>query len=179
MPGLTGEDLALLEAAAADDARWWAQEYGVQTDRSGMVYEENTLRYRPRPGLRLRVSADGADADAVRCLLAAARCDAQVQVSTAAPPSSLLLAALAGREVRVEDDAAAVAGLAAAGPGRVRVVGSVAAGLHEAAAQAEVHVADAPVTPSGRLEMLWWLREQAVSRTRHRFGNLLAERARS
>ena len=173
--GVDEADVATLQAAAADDARWWAREYGVATDRAGLVYEENLLRYLPRPGLRLRVADDGRDVDAARCLLAAAACAAEVEVSLAAPPSSLLLAALAGRAVRVEPEQAFLERLARGAPGRVRVVGTASAALHRVAADAEVDVAAAPVTPSGRLEPLWWLREQAVSRTRHRFGNLVAE----
>ena len=173
----TGE---LLEAAAWDDAAWWAREYGVERDRSGLVYEENVLRYRVRPGLRLRVP-EGAPAtaqrDAVRCLLASARCGARVRVSVAEPPGPLLLAALSGREVTVEDDDAFAAALGRGGPGRVRVVGPVPETVRRAANDAEVDVADAPVTASGRLEPLWYLREQAISRTRHRFGNLTGAEA--
>ena len=34
-------------------------------------------------------------------------------------------------------------------------------------------VIDEPVVSSGRLEMRWYLHEQAISRTLHRFGNLI------
>jgi RHH-type proline utilization regulon transcriptional repressor/proline dehydrogenase/delta 1-pyrroline-5-carboxylate dehydrogenase len=57
--------------------------------------------------------------------------------------------------------------------GRVRVVGE-SAGLHEAAAAraGDVTVLDRPVLADGRREALTVLREQAVSRTLHRFGHL-------
>ncbi|TGJ97775.1 hypothetical protein DLJ96_07620, partial [Actinotalea fermentans ATCC 43279 = JCM 9966 = DSM 3133] len=57
--------------------------------------------------------------------------------------------------------------------GRVRVVGS-AAGLREAAAGhvGDVTVLDHPVLASGRRELLTVLREQAISRTMHRFGHV-------
>ena len=45
--------------------------------------------------------------------------------------------------------------------------------LRASAVAAEVDVIDEPVVASGRLEMRWYLREQAISRTLHRFGNLL------
>ena len=35
------------------------------------------------------------------------------------------------------------------------------------------HVADDPVTAEGRIELLHYLREQAISRTTHRYGNVL------
>ena len=36
-----------------------------------------------------------------------------------------------------------------------------------------MHIAHAPVTAEGRVELLHYLREQAVSRTTHRYGNVL------
>ena len=58
--------------------------------------------------------------------------------------------------------------------GRVRAVG-VRAGdvLGAAGYRVSLAVWDGPVTGAGRLEMLPFLREQAVSITCHRFGNLI------
>ena len=57
--------------------------------------------------------------------------------------------------------------------GRVRVVGS-APGLRDAAATrvGEVTVLDGSVLASGARELLTVVREQAVSRTLHRFGHV-------
>jgi RHH-type proline utilization regulon transcriptional repressor/proline dehydrogenase/delta 1-pyrroline-5-carboxylate dehydrogenase len=41
-----------------------------------------------------------------------------------------------------------------------------------AAAEALQYVADAPVSLHGRVELLWYLREQSVSLVYHRYGNL-------
>ena len=56
---------------------------------------------------------------------------------------------------------------------RIRVLGPVEPGLHELAARFELHVADDPVTADGWLELQHYLKEQAISRTLHRYGNLL------
>ena len=45
-----------------------------------------------------------------------------------------------------------------------------------AAIAAEVELVDESVTASGRLELRHHLREQAISRTLHRFGNLIGVR---
>ncbi|MEM8707310.1 MAG: hypothetical protein AAGE98_12685, partial [Actinomycetota bacterium] len=64
--------------------------------------------------------------------------------------------------------------LARLGVHRVRFIGGAPpSALLEAAATAGVHVADQPVIEDGRIELLHYVREQAVSRSRHRFGNLL------
>ena len=56
---------------------------------------------------------------------------------------------------------------------RVRVVGTCSNELRAAANEAGVHIADDPVTAEGRVELLHYLREQSVSRTTHRYGNVL------
>ena len=39
----------------------------------------------------------------------------------------------------------------------------------------KIHLINAPVTPAGRIELLYYLREQAMSITLHRFGNLASD----
>ena len=64
----------------------------------------------------------------------------------------------------------------AAGGDRVRVVGVEPTDQEwAAAAVAHVHLAAVPVTPAGRVELLHYVREQSLSITRHRFGNLRSD----
>jgi RHH-type transcriptional regulator, proline utilization regulon repressor / proline dehydrogenase / delta 1-pyrroline-5-carboxylate dehydrogenase len=76
-------------------------------------------------------------------------------------------------DVIVESDAAFTASLPSLAGIRVRHIGPAPSALAAAAWDAGVDLIAGPVLQSGRLEMLPHLREQAVSRTRHRFGNLL------
>ena len=55
---------------------------------------------------------------------------------------------------------------------RLRIPGHVPDELRAAAHSAELALDDAPVVAHGRIELLHWLREQAISRTLHRYGNL-------
>ena len=57
---------------------------------------------------------------------------------------------------------------------RLRVLAPVSLDVRAAAHQAGVTVIDAPVMATGRLELRWYLREQTVSRVRHRYGNVIA-----
>ena len=41
-----------------------------------------------------------------------------------------------------------------------------------AATESYVYVADAPVLAHGRVELLWYLKEQSLSHVYHRYGNL-------
>ncbi|MEV7972655.1 proline dehydrogenase family protein [Cellulomonas sp. NPDC089187] len=147
------DDDAWLAWAVRDDARCWAERFGITHDPTGLAAEENTLRYRPIPRLTVRVGADARARDLRRVLAAARIAGVPVEVD------------------RGEDFEQRVA--AGQVSGRVRVIGS-APGLRAAAARrvGEVTVLDGPVLASGERELLTVLREQAVSRTRHRFGHL-------
>ena len=157
-PDVPDDDDAWLAWAEADDARCWAEELGTERDPSALAVESNVFRYRPVPHLTLRVGVGARSRDEARMLAAARRAGVPVTVS----------------RVTDEDDAAFAARVRAGHvTGRVRVVGSVH-GLREAARErtGEVTVLDGPVLASGRRELLAVLREQAVSRTRHRFGHV-------
>ena len=55
----------------------------------------------------------------------------------------------------------------------MRVAGTCSQELRATANEAGIHIADDPVTAEGRIELLYYLREQAISRTTHRYGNVL------
>jgi RHH-type proline utilization regulon transcriptional repressor/proline dehydrogenase/delta 1-pyrroline-5-carboxylate dehydrogenase len=57
--------------------------------------------------------------------------------------------------------------------GRVRLLGPVDDGTRRAWLDAGIEVDDTPVVRHGRIELLRWVQEQAVSETRHRLGALL------
>ncbi len=188
-------DVAWLRAAVGSDARAWAEEFGREHDPSGLAGESNVFRYRPVPRLVLRAQAGARWADVLRVLLAADL--AEVPVTLSVDPA--LVAALPGGgsgggggsgaggsaagavgearrhlppdwSVEGEAEAAAsIAGLPEAS--RVRVIGDPGT-LREAAARSGATLLAGPVLAAGRREMLSVLREQAVSRTLHRFGQV-------
>ncbi|MFP5333391.1 MAG: bifunctional proline dehydrogenase/L-glutamate gamma-semialdehyde dehydrogenase [Acidimicrobiia bacterium] len=154
-----------LDDAVASDAYWYQSEFGVEGDPSQLVVESNVFRYRPRPQVVIR-APEGVDPIAtVRVLAAAVVCGTPTRVSSAVP--------VPGVDAVVESDAAFRASLSALEGLRVRHIGHAPADLHAAAWTSGVDLVDGPVMRNGRLEMLYHLREQAVSRTRHRFGNVL------
>jgi RHH-type proline utilization regulon transcriptional repressor/proline dehydrogenase/delta 1-pyrroline-5-carboxylate dehydrogenase len=157
-PDVPQDDAGWLAWASRDDARVWADDLAVDHDPSGLRVEANILRYRPVPGLVVRVGSDARDRDVARVRHAASTAGVPVTVSDAATESHEAFAARVRR-----------GGVT----GRVRVVGS-APGLRGAAATrvGEVTVLDGPVLASGSRELLSVVREQAVSRTLHRFGHV-------
>lgn len=154
-----------LDDAVASDEYWWQCEFGVDHDPSGLAVESNVFRYRARPEIVIR-APDGVDPiDTARVLAAAVRAGTPTRVSSSVP--------VPGVDAVVESDTAFRASLPSLDGVRVRFIGPASADLHSAAWSAGVDLVDGPVLRSGRLEMLTLLREQAVSRTRHRFGNIL------
>ena len=146
-----------LAAARASDEAAWRAEFGVQHDPAGLFCESNILRYRPLPRVALRAEADAAPRDAERVRAAARRCNVALIESRAADETAATFAARL--------DALAIQ--------RVRVAGTCSHELRAAGNEAGVHIADDPVTAEGRIELLHYLREQTVTRTTHRYGNVL------
>lgn len=154
--GLTGQEW--LAAALADDRATWPA-WSAGTDPSGLRAEENLLRHLPVDALTVRVGPDALP-EHVERVLAAARLVGVPSVTVS--------------RVRDEDDATFAGRVADGGvTGRVRVVGSCV-GLRAAAAgrAGDVTVLDGPVLAAAHRELLTVVREQAISRTRHRFGHV-------
>lgn len=177
LPGAT-DATQNLELAKADDERWLAREFGAAKDPSGLRSEANIFRYRPRP-VTLRVTSTSSLFDLERSLHAARSVGSTVQLSVAEDvPSEVKIAVTnAGAAARTES-ASTFADMVAKGRyddsvgARIRVLGPQEPELLAATApRPEVAVIDEPVTSSARVEMRYYVQEQAVSMTLHRFGN--------
>jgi RHH-type proline utilization regulon transcriptional repressor/proline dehydrogenase/delta 1-pyrroline-5-carboxylate dehydrogenase len=163
---------ALLTASAASYARAWRQHFSREHDPSAIRGERNAFRYRPCRRVIVRATAGAALGQIV---LAACAVGTPLTVSLA--PDSRpwgWLAELGDRVgLVVEAEAGFVERLAhPADAERVRVWEPISTAARAAANGTGVAVIDAPVLANGRLELRWYLREQAVSRTLHRYGNV-------
>jgi len=168
-----GADLAWLQGALSTDVNAWCDEFGAVKDPTGLETEHNALRYDTVP-VTIRIERSTV-AQAVRVFAAGIRTGARLSVSTAIelPGSVRSWLAESGVGIAVEDAAgwgARAARLVETG-GRIRLVGGSVA---EVAAYTDgspaVAIYGGPVLSAGRIEMLPFLREQAVSITAHRFG---------
>ena len=179
-PGLSAADAELLHRALRSDALAWAERFGGAADVSGLAAERNVFRYRaPAAPVALRLAAGEPLVSLVRVVAAAALTGAPVTVSTAhAVPSALAdaLTPALSAPLTVEDDDTWLAGAAQRGGGRLRLLGAPAgSAVHGALMEVtggrpDLAVWAQPVTEAGRVELLPFLREQAVSITAHRFG---------
>ncbi|MDR2321656.1 MAG: bifunctional proline dehydrogenase/L-glutamate gamma-semialdehyde dehydrogenase [Microbacterium sp.] len=166
-------DIAWLRGALATDIDAWADEFGVVRDATGLVTEQNALRYQAVP-VTVRFEGDRV-AELIRVVAAGRRARARVTVSTATALPAAVASWLGTQDVTVAtEDAAAWAAHAqrlAARDGRVRLVGAAAADTAAAVnGSPSLALYANPVVAAGRVEILTFLREQAVSVTAHRFG---------
>lgn len=153
------------EEFEADVSRAWHEDL-LPTDPSGLVAEANVLRYRPLRAVLLRAGDDATDDD-IALAGAAAR----------AVGVSVMLSSRTERRVglettTVEDEATLAARLAAISVDKVRLIGAAGDALRLAAHDAGLWVDDTPVVGHPAREVLRWVREQSLSETRHRHGNV-------
>ena len=180
-------DLAHLRRAVLADSAAWASDYGVNRDVTGLACERNILRYRPATVL-VRAERGSALTDIARVMAAAILAGGPVTLSIAdqLPYSMAVAIEAAGIEVSVEDkktwDARLAALAASGGLGlRVRILGPREESAQDRWAHAsrvsagspDIALYTAAVTACPHVELMPFLREQAVSLTNHRFGTPL------
>ncbi|UFU06370.1 bifunctional proline dehydrogenase/L-glutamate gamma-semialdehyde dehydrogenase [Ruania halotolerans] len=163
-----------LGGALSTDEAAWAGEFGIVRDRTGLASEHNAFRYHPDQ-VTVRFEGDR-PVELIRVVAAGARAGAAVTVSAAAAlPRQIAEYVAEVAEVHVEDGAAwsaRAAHLGRAG-GRIRLIGGSAAELAAAThGSPAVALYTDEVVAAGRIELLTYLKEQAVSVTAHRFGTI-------
>ena len=141
--------------ASFNDA--WRLRFGVETDATGLRSERNLLRYRPLDGVLVRM--DTSETEAQRQIL---------EIATVVTGTPVMWSMC-----EVESDAELAARLPRLGVERLRLLTDASPELLAAAHAAGVAVDRAPVTDIADIELPHWLKEQAVSITRHRHGRLL------
>ena len=137
----------------------WTSHFAVEHDPSALRAESNVFRYRPCRGVILRL--DKRDGTAIeRAKLAAQITGADLVISIRDDESDAqFIARLPELAKRAEF---------------LRTVRTPGDDVLRAAHDAGLNWIDAPLLACGRIELTRWLREQAVSETRHRYGQLSA-----
>jgi RHH-type proline utilization regulon transcriptional repressor/proline dehydrogenase/delta 1-pyrroline-5-carboxylate dehydrogenase len=165
-----------VDAAAADYRRWWDSYFGRVTELAHLSAESNQLRYRPlAAGVVVRLTEDGSDEELAKALRAAEVTGTPVRVSSAGPRPGWRPPP--GTALTVESAESFAASLAAPGAVedgvRLRLLGKAEPDVLAAAADRVMTVLDEPMCSHGRVELVRWLREQVVTRSLHRYGNVV------
>lgn len=166
------DDLDALERSFSSDAVAWRDEFSQVRDVSGLAAERNLFRYVPSQVL-VRIAAGAKPSSYARVIGAGLVAGGPVSVSAAEPLPVPLEQALAelGVAVDVRPEERWLREAAEIIAGRVRLVGVDSAPLRRALHdRLDLTVHDGAVTEAGRIELLPFLEEQAISITAHRFG---------
>ncbi len=159
----------------------WQQEFSREHDHFKLLGQHNIRRYLPVGKLALRLGSGAVEYQAIAALAAGCLTGNRVLISLA-PESEInsgglleqCVALFGGKASIARHDDDELLGLIASGAiDRLRVLGqSPGNGLLEAACRAYVFVARSPWLACGRVELLWYLKEQSISDNYHRYGNL-------
>ncbi|MEX3610208.1 bifunctional proline dehydrogenase/L-glutamate gamma-semialdehyde dehydrogenase [Rothia sp. LK2588] len=179
-------EVEYLMRAAGSDSYAWNSEFGIGHDPSQLGVERNILRYVPQ-AVQVRADSSAKLTHTLRVVLAGLAAKAPVFLSVAQPLPVAIAGTLEnhGVKITVESDEAYRQFLNAnakkdvrefvGGPlegTRIRYIGDDASSIfHALDGRPDVAVYTHGVTESGRIEMLPFVKEQAVSITAHRFGN--------
>ena len=163
-----GEVESLIRGANSDLAT--LQNFFSSSDPSNLQAERNVLRYF-RSDCTLRVQSSASRYDSWRAMITLIALGSGEVSAFEMPERLKRIAQKAGIRVIIEDQESFEASLAIR-PRRVRIVGDIGE-VSEASRLANPDVAlyTDPATESGRIELLPYFKEQAVSVTAHRFGN--------
>jgi RHH-type proline utilization regulon transcriptional repressor/proline dehydrogenase/delta 1-pyrroline-5-carboxylate dehydrogenase len=175
---LSGDDhvQALWQASARSYAWAWQRHYSQEHDPSQILGELNLFRYRPVQGVLVRVEAATATVPLVQVVLAALTCEAPLTISLNPDRDAWdWLTDLSPVQMIVEDEASLTARLNGSDAvyDRLRALRPLATALRRALNTVGISVVDVPVLANGRLELRYYLREQALSQTVHRYGNVM------
>jgi RHH-type proline utilization regulon transcriptional repressor/proline dehydrogenase/delta 1-pyrroline-5-carboxylate dehydrogenase len=192
-----GEDIPLDEAARLQSALrsyagWWRDEFSRTHDHFRLLGQDNLRRYLPWETIRVRVS-DRDTAFETCARVAAARVTGARVIVSLPPGGATRTLDLLERATKaweegitfVEETDAEVAAmirtLPVHAPERLRYAAPdrVPPMIRAAAAESAVSLADESVVAHGRVELLWYLREQSVCWDYHRYGNLGARAGES
>ncbi|HYF37404.1 MAG TPA: proline dehydrogenase family protein [Prosthecobacter sp.] len=171
-----------LIAAFASYEHSWKEEFSQEHDDLKLLGQDNIRRYRPVRTFRVRLHPDDSPFEVFARVAAAhlAGCHLTVSIPEGFPSRVLqrLKTAAAGLKDATmyveESDSALGQVILSGGVDRIRYSSParVPIEVRRAAIEANVFIADSPVLMEGRLELLWYVREQSVSFDYHRYGNL-------
>jgi RHH-type proline utilization regulon transcriptional repressor/proline dehydrogenase/delta 1-pyrroline-5-carboxylate dehydrogenase len=169
---LPANEVDFLTRALNNDAIVCKSEFGAAKDVSELTAERDVLRYRPVP-VSVRLAEGAPVVDLLRVVAAGVAASSSLTVSSAVSLPAAITKALQqlGISVRKEDDRGWLYSLSGMPAGRIRLIGGDSTLVALATGgRPDVAIHSNPVTESGRIELLPFLREQAVSITAHRFG---------
>jgi len=179
---LNVETIERIQIAAASFEQNYRTEFSQQHDHFRLIGQDNYRHYRAIDCIRVRVHAADTPFDLFARVIAARLVGAEVTISSPVGLESRAATCLQtiARVIGIvipfveETDEQLAQVIRKQKTDRVRYAAPnrVSVDVLRAAAEAYVSVVSVPVVAEGRLELLWYVREQSLSEDYHRYGNL-------
>jgi len=169
------QDGARIRAAAGSQATWYKKEFSQDHDPAAIHGESNIFRYRAYDKVIARFDAAAAASDIAIAILAASHSNTRLVISMDKLPHWLASLKLDNLECRQESLSALLEALPQLQEGGFSALRMPGAGpdVYSSCNNIGLSVLDMPILANGRIELLRWHREQAVSQTLHRYGNII------
>ena len=174
----SGDVQTRLQAAAESYTFWWHNEFSVSHDPCQIHGETNEFRYRSRPWHLVRITemADVERLHASVAQIAIACRTVETQMRLSVPSSNdwvEQLGSIRGIDITVESDDELVQRLNGMRGGTMRIFGDFDSQTFAPAEIGNIPIVDSTVLANGRIELLNYLKEQSISETVHRYGNII------
>lgn len=173
---LSSEELQLWKSSLSSYA-FWSKKYRHEEDSTKILGQDNLFFYKNYSGIVFRLSKNIAPLDILRVCAAALSCGTVLQISWTKGETSFSMEEPWKRllplfKVIQESEAHFLERVKLGVFTRIRLLSKPSDSLKIIAAEGASHLAYAPVLASGRFELLHYLREVALSKDYHRYGNL-------
>jgi len=179
---LTAAQWLTLKSALLDYDQFAVSEIRQKHDTLRLIGQDNFRLYQPMTHIRIRVCQSDSLLSIIARAVAVIAVGGRAALSHAdgvREDSLTLIEALtrewaADLEFVEESDEELVEAIEAGQVDRVRYASAaeVPSAVRKAAEERFIYIADSPTSPSGRVELLWYVREQSLCFDYHRYGNL-------
>ncbi len=172
----SSKEIALWEASVSSYAHF-AEKFQQDSDVTKILGQDNFLRYTQQHGIVFRLYPQDTALDILRVCAAAMYCETPIQLSLSKEQHFPTFLESWKRhfplfKIIYESEDYFLERVRLGSFKRIRLLSSPTDKLIQVAAESASHIASAPVLASGRLELLHYLREVAISHDYHRYGNL-------
>ncbi|MDF2550669.1 MAG: putA [Chlamydiales bacterium] len=156
---------------------WWQFYFSQEIDESQVLGQDNVLSYRPLKDITLLVDSQDRPLDWLKAIAASLIAGTPIKIAGSKEALNHLKAfylenKLSSIEVIVAEEAELIEQLKKKRNQRLRILSSPSEKLLAAAASSLSYVSKDPVFSFGRIELLHYLQEFALSVDYHRYGNL-------
>ncbi len=160
-----------LRIAAQSYTYWWDTEFSVQHDPSQITGEINQFRYRPLTSAHFRANSSTPDEEIALAILASTTCSVPLHISL--PEERPFLKSIeTSITTSIESEDAFITRIESQQSSLIYASNQLPTAVLRATNAAGLRTSGTPALTNGRLELLRYLKEQAVTETNHRYGRV-------